>query len=184
MCLLIFLLRTPSLEWQRQCFGAILFIRTKFFQIFWSSFRFVFFLTCVHDSREMCGHHSLATPNWYTKREKPRLKYKQAHWAENNLTPKRNWTFDRHRLGNASRNKRTHFDVARNISFILFFSSNSRSIIQNTGTQLKYYNVCVCVCVCIFIRRKKWKERRKDVSFYMYYVYRNIHINSINLYIW
>lgn len=36
--------------------------------------------------------------------------------------------------------------IARNISFIFFSSSsNSRSIIQNTGTQLKYYIMCMCV---------------------------------------
>lgn len=66
--------------------------------------------------------------------------------------------------------------IARNISFIFFSSSNSRSIIQNTGTQLKYYNMCMCVCV----RRKReasGKERRKDILTRT--IIRNIIIRSL-----
>lgn len=133
---------------------------------------------------KMCGHDSLATPNRHSreqKRIKSRMqktncfpdnncdKYKQAHWAERKwlLTPKRNWTFDRHRLGNASRNKVTHFNVARNILFIFFFR-RTRSIsykIQARNLSITIYDVCMCLCIAGGEDSGgKWKEPKDIVK--------------------
>lgn len=64
------LLLTPSLEWQRQCFGAIFinnFSRQSSSLLFTRTSRVcdLSFLSLFFSISKMCGHDSLATPNRY-----------------------------------------------------------------------------------------------------------------------